>query len=321
MLSLFLCPDEGYCVYKAKKTIDKENPNLESFNFSKYDGYQNDLLDVINDCSSISFFSTNKVILVTNCYFLSDEKSKEFQSKDSLEAFSLYIKNPNPMTNLYLCGSKLGNSTFAKTVSKYFTVHKIDEIDANSLAIEAIDYCKKRNCILEKDAALELVDRVSLNWNMLINFMDKICLYASNISLKEIDLLIPKKIEDNVFAITNFLMNGDSLKALSSYRDLKFNGYFPFSILNILFSQFSFMSQVKYLSDLNFSDELIASKLNCSKGRVYMNRRTLYNISYNSLVNILADLHDIEMNSKFESDDINFGLELFLLKFKDKYLN
>jgi len=320
LIRIFISSDSGFNEYQVNKIIKKENPGLDPMNFSKYDCFQNSLKDIVLDCSSFSFFGDKKIVYVSNCYFIGDTVNKNFQNEDDLKSFSNYLDNLNPSTDLYLLANcKLGKNEIAKKLKKIAHITELSPLNELTLINEAKIYAEANDCLIDNDAAQLLVSRVNNDWNTFLNEIKKMCLYSKHITKIDVEKLIKKLPEDNVFEIMNALINNNVILALSIYRDLKFNGYTGYTILNILFSQFSFMTRVKFLSQKNLSNDSIADSLNCSTGRVYMTLKNSKNLSFNSLINILSTLSKLEWDSKIESDDIDLRLETFILSF-DKYL-
>lgn len=323
MIKVFSCPDEGFCEYKTRKAIEKDNPSLDEMNFSRYDCYQNSLSDIVSDCLSLTFTGDTKVVLMTNCYFVSEASPQgdDYQTSDDFKAFLKYLEKPNPSTNLYLIlTGKAGKSPIAKALKKVGEFTDIPALNLDNLALEGKALARANRCEMDLDAAKEVASRVSLNWNAYLNSVNKLCLYTGKITMNEVDLLVKKKPEDNVFSISNALLSGNGVLAVSKYRDLRKGGLNGLAFLGILYAQFSFMAQVAFLVGKGYNDNAIASKLGCSSGRVYMNKKNLVRIQYRSLIAMLADLGCLEKNVKFDLDDIDMRLELFFLQFKEHYL-
>ena len=85
-----------YLIYGIDRSIvnnelNKVIKSLSIDDIVKYDMTNSNLLDVIEDASTVGLFSSNKIIILDDCYFLGANKSI-----DNIEDLENYIEKYNP---------------------------------------------------------------------------------------------------------------------------------------------------------------------------------------------------------------------------------
>lgn len=345
MIKIYYGSDPGYTTHKLFNDLKK---NLSSEDFSsliKYDGYKDLVSTVIDDCLSYSLFSSSKNIIFTNCYFLTSSNKKVAFSDASQNNFKdliRYLSNPSPDTNLYL----VADSLLKKSGDLYEAINDSADVVLISCEVPSDDEyimlanktAKEQNKTITSDAIKALLERCriiasttsfgakSIDYLMFNNNLTKLFTYKDNITVDDINELIYQPLEDNVFSIIQELMNKNTKAALKIYQDLLKQGLEGLSILPAFVSKFKDYALIKYLISSNYDNNEIALQLSkiqnktVKPGSIYYKKKEIEAISYNSLLKVLNDLAEIEVNIKFNQDDANILLSLFIANFKAKYL-
>ena len=162
-------------------------------------------------------------------------------------------------------------------------------------------------------------DRVGNDFRSYINNVKLLLEYSSNVSTKDVNVLVKEPLQDNTFDLCDLLLNGDVKSALALYRDLIKGGRLPLTLLPMLLSQLRFLFEVSYLKAMRMDKYSMAQQLNCKPGRVGFAMGKLSKVSSLSLLKSMADLSKIEKEIKFELDDADMKMELYILNFT-KYL-
>lgn len=209
--------------YLVTKLMGKEPPEFNFHSFSKdYD------MDEIAVAIQVAPFMSEY-----NCVKIADFDVKACK-KDELERFMEILKNVPDTTVLILTMptleqdiKKLGDfSKIVTYVKKKGVVCVINKETDISLARQIIKWADKRNVKIEQVDAFRLQEYVGDDLNSIKNELDKLCNYVGDggqITGEHIEFLVSKKLEANIFSLTDAIVAGDGTKA--------------FNILDVLFYQ------------------------------------------------------------------------------------
>lgn len=277
--------------------------------------------ELAKECESLSLFCDKKTILASDCFFLKKGKAK-LASDDSLDPLIEYCKNPNPCIDLIML--YYGNDIDAKNpivscVSKTGTVKEVGEPSKGELLDYASKKCKASGCVLSKPAGEELIERVDGDYSRLLSEISKLINYANGeeISVNAVRALVPKKLESDVFAISNALTKGDIASCFLVYRDLKQSKVDEIALFALLAQQFQFMEKVAYLDDMGCSSYQIANELKANKYRVEICLRNLRGISTDKLEQILEDIYQADASILSGKQGEGYAFERFLANFNN----
>jgi DNA polymerase-3 subunit delta len=101
--------------------------------------------------------------------------------------------------------------------------------------------------------------------------LEKLRLYAGEqkrISKQAVEQLVPKSLEDNVFDLTNYVLQGKTEAALRLYDDLYIQGEETIKINAILISQIRLLLQTAILMKIGYQQGNIAETLKVHPYRV-----------------------------------------------------
>ena len=162
----------------------------------------------------------------------------------------------------------------------------------------------------------ELLKRVENNTEVLVNETQKLILYAEgnrNVDLDTIKKVITKNVEDNVYEITNMLLENNRSKALEIYYDLVMHSEDPLRILGILVNKYREILHTKLLLKAGKDKADIANYFNATSGRTYYIMKNARGVSSDLVEQHLRTLEDIDYKIKTGQIDKKLGLELFIL--------
>ena len=149
---------------------------------------------------------------------------------------------------------------------------------------------------------------------MTINEIDHNFVTLKDADIKDIYLMIPKKLEDNVFEMIDGIFSKRLDKVFTIYYDLKINNNEPLTLISLIASQVRFLYQVMVLKDKGYSESNIANELSCHPYRVKLALEKVYSLNKLDLKLLLEDLSDLDVKIKSGEIDRFVGFELFLLK-------
>lgn len=337
MIFVFFGSDYGLNLSKAKEEVKKQMIKGGVDNLTKYDGYNNNLSEIVEDCLSLSLFESKKIIFVTNCYFLSTSaKALKGQIKDSQQdykGFIEYLKSPEESVDLFLVAnsdldSKSEIVTALKEQSANFT--NCAEMTLDDYVTYAMRKAKEQRKDIDRKGAEELFNRTSYkenfkvhgNYMLFTNELEKLFLYTDNVREDDVKLLVHKPLEENYSEIIKLLLIKRTSDAISIYKDVRQAGNDVIKILAGLSANLKSYALLKYHFERNSTDNEICSQLSIKNPKsLYFKRKEVQNISYKSLLNSLVELSDIDRDIRFNLDNPDDRMVLFLSLFTRKYLN
>ncbi len=326
MVKVYFGKDPGYSKHTALKELKKTLSAQDYAAIVQLDGYKDPVSFIVESCQTISLFCPHKTVLVSNAYFFMETKSKKGTLKESEQNYELlerYLMNPSSETDLYFVVpgdiSRTGSPNKALS-SPMVTLVACDIPSNDDYIMLAYRIAKEEKKDIDREAAALLLERTKGDYLSFMNNLDKLFSYTNQVRKSDVEELVYRPLEDNVFSIVSFLVKGKSKEAISAYEDLKNNGTEALSLLPIFASQFSKMAMIRYLSDRDYRREEIMKELKVSKGAVYYALNDAKNLTFRALVKIMSDLSLMEKDIKLNLDDADTKMMMFLLLFKRNYL-
>lgn len=309
--------EQEMMVNKYVEKIAKESlKELDDFNFVVFDATRTPLYSIINDAQTIPFISEKKAVVVNNCYFLTATNPK-LDFEQSFEELEEYLLNPVEETLLFFCvnSSKLDErKNLVKKLKKIAKVSAIESISKNDLPRVVKQMFTKEKVEISDRAIEEFIKRVGDDLTLISSEVCKLKLYSSKIDLKDVELLISKQIEDNVFDMIDYIVKGKVDKVFEIYYDLKLMGGEPVTLIALIASQIRFLYQVKVLYNKGFNQYNIANELSANPYRVKFSLEKIDYIDKSDLERMLLELSDLDFKIKSGQIDRFLGFELFLVK-------
>ena len=302
-------PDHSVINNELNKLINKLNIK----DIIKYDMQNSNLLDVIEDASTVGLFSTNKIIILDDCYFLTANKTI-----DNIEKLEDYINKYNPNNYCIFITYSEKIDTRKKIYKLLKDKTKIIEqvkIDDNYL----INYIKEE--LKENNYQLEdinyFINKVGKNLHNAKNELTKLMMYkldAKEIKNTDIDKITIKTIEEEIFALTDAVIAKDTKLALTLLEEFLKKDYEEIQIIMLLASQFRFLFQVKRLLNKGKTETEIAKILEANPYRIKFTIKKLYPYTEKELLNYIQKLAKIDHDIKLGLTDKLLALELFIIE-------
>lgn len=306
--------DEDYLIDKEiKSIINKFNSSLE--NIVKYNLDESNVKDAIEDACTISMFECNKVIICEKCNFLTGENKKEINH--DIDSLVKYINNPfNDVALIFVVrNSKLDErKKVVKELKKCSKIIECQKIESHNLNNYLYNYFKNNGYEITNSDVRLIIDKVKYDLSNIISECDKLMMYKDkdkNITTKDIENVVINNIEDNVFSLTNAIMDKDIKKVIKIYNDLILMGEEPIKLIVILSNQFRLILQVKLMKKNGYKERDMASEIGEHPYRVKLASNTKFTI--NELTTYIKKLQKLDYDIKSGNIDKNFGLEYFLL--------
>lgn len=284
---------------KINNIVDKYN--IVENNIIKYD-LEDNLDNIIEEASMISLFGDTKLIIINTTF-------KEEIDIDKLED---YLKNYN--TNSYLVfvsNDKIDTRRkLYKLITKYGTVEDVSNGN-NYIRSYIKEYIKDYKIDINY-----FLSKVNDDLDNIKNELDKLMLYKledKNITNNDIDDLVISNIEDDIFALTDSVINRNIDRSLELYNKFMEKNYEPIYIIGLLGNQFTLLYQVKKLYNMGKNNNDIASILNVHPYRVKLAIQNSYYYTESDLIKYIYKLANLDKDIKTGNIDKTLGLELFLI--------
>lgn len=306
-----ICGNELYLIQTKLSEILKEYSEEDIIT---YDGSLKEfnILNVIDECNFPNLFSDKKIVLVKNPLFLSSKQTlDDSQSKQLIN----YAKNPSDNELIFYGDIEIDKrkkiNKELQNLAQYIICNKLNYQEFANHIKSSI----KTNKINISSAAINyLIDNLP---NDLANFhheLTKLILYGDYIDIEDVKKLIDIPLDNDVFNLTNAIIEKNINKAFKKWEDLKKLKQEPIGIALIIANQFRFMYQVRYLMDLGYNEDEIARHLKAHPYRVSLTCKNVWSIKRHQLLKILAKLAKLDQGFKNGTIDRNIGLDKFMIE-------
>lgn len=306
--------DEEYLIKKELTNIIDNSDAIED-NIIRYNLDDTNVRDVLEEASMISMFDSKKVIICERCNFLTGDNKKEVNH--DIDSLIRYINNP--FEDVYLIfivrNSKLDErKKIVKELKKCSKVIECKVLESHNLNNYIYEYFKSNSYIIDMSLVRLIVDKVKYDLSNIINECDKLMNYKDedkNITKEDIDSVIRDNIEDNIFSLTNAILEKNSKKSIKIYKDLILIGEEPIKLIIMIANQFRLILQVKLMLKNGYKEREMASVIGEHPYRVKLALSS--NFTEDNLIENMKKLVKLDYDIKSGNIDKNFGLELFLL--------
>lgn len=313
---------------QLKKIVAQSIEQTDPMNFVKYDATQCLIDDFLDDANSLPLGYDHKIVVVENCYFLLKQKKKGKEEAQKYEKIVDYIEHSDEMIDLIFLVNTSENeldtgSDIYKAIEKHgHVIAPIKEPDEKQWPEVVKKFFKEKwpEVVIDSLAVGEFARRTAGDYASLINNGNKLALYTNHIRLEDVALMVTKPLEENAFKLFNFLMDENSVEAISLFRDLKDVNVETATLISMIANQFRLLNRVSYLYKQGFDDPAIGKELKITNPkRVEILRKKTRLISQKKINQTLDDLYQLDLKIKsglldrYHSD---YSFELFLINFK-----
>ena len=304
---------EQYLIDENIKKIMDSN-NLTNENIVRFNLDEDSIYSLIVEASTVSMFTDKKIIICNNSTFLTANKSL---SEDELNELNNYIEHPfNDVYIVFIVNSeKLDQrKKITKEIVKISKVYDCNKIENYNLNSYINSYIKENGYNISSSLIDLIISKVGFELSNIIKELDKLFIYKDKdktITKEDIEEVITNNLDNNIFNLTNAIVNKENSKIMKIYNDLIRVGEDPIKLLVTLSNQFRLILQVKLMRKSGYSEKEIVTVLKEHPYRIKLAMNTNYNIE--DLKNILIKLSELDFDIVSGSIDKFFGIEMFLL--------
>ena len=275
-----------------------------------YDLDESSITSLIEDADTISFLTSNKVIIGKNL------TQNSFTEKD-INTLNKYLNNPS--SNVILIFTATSIDTRKKAIKEI--VSKLTTINIETTPKDIIkdlfkDYDLEYKVInlLEECYSDDLERLVSECQKLKLAFID-----TKKISYKDAKELLVKPLNkrDNLaFDLIRGIALKDKKAAINIYNELLSYNVESYSLIGLLESQYRLLYQVKVLNKKNISYNDIAKELDVHPFRVKKTLELIRFYTIKEIKKLIKNLADIDFKIKSGAYENNIIIDLLILNIK-----
>ncbi len=284
MNNLYFLEGESHKLLELKVKEILDNNHVPDSELITYDMDEVNVSDAILDLDTYGFFNERKVVYCKNATFLTTSKC---EIEHNIDVLTKYLNNPNP-NNILIISCTKGDSkkNVVKLLKKTCQCINMD-IDLTKFVKEKFSGYKINMATINY-----LLENTGTDLDRINNEIDKLLelkFDEKEITNKDIDLIVIKKIDNNIFNLIDAIITKNKEKSLSIYNNMVNYGEDVFRIFIALANQIRLIYQVKILR--NLSNEEIADKLKLKNPKQVMAIR--YKIDKYKESELLSYLHKL----------------------------
>lgn len=285
----------------------------EDLNYVRLDCREYSCQELINEVSSVPFFSEYRMVVLTHPYFLTTEKGRNEKNEDIESLVDALCHTDESLVAVIFAEGKLDErKKLVKKLRKAGKSFDFGHPDASRLLASCRQAFKKRHTAIDDDALTLLLQRAGDSLLHIQNETDKLCLYASEIHLADVERLVAKPIEENAFELTNALLKRDLTRVLAIYHDLMKKNEEPVRLIAMMASSLRTLYQVKLLDRKGYNDQEISRYLDMNPYRLRYIRMDSPHFELDDILKLISQLSSLDLKIKRGQIDKYQGLELFL---------
>ncbi|MBC1357711.1 DNA polymerase III subunit delta [Listeria booriae] len=316
---------EDYIINETKKRLVANILDTEDtdFNYANFDLDETAIEQVIEEAETIPFFGDCRLIVASNPSFLTTEKTKS-KIEHRTARFEDYLNEPVDYSILVIIArvEKLDErKKLTKLLKKQATIVDAKRPNDAELRKWVQSAIKNNDFSMEIPAIERLMELTGGQLTTAMNELDKLMLYkleSREISVSDVESLVVRSLEQNIFLLLDKMIALDISGALSIYYDLLKQKEEPIKILALIASQFRLLTQIKLLEKQGFSQQQVAQKLKVHPFRVKIGARQAKSFSYEQLTATLERLAEMDFEMKTGYGDKAQKLEWFLFSLQDQ---
>lgn len=294
------------------------NEEKDDFNYIKFNLYEHSMSNIIEETLTMPFISEKKAIVVKNSFIFTGEKvSKDLTPNNDqiLEFLNKYDGENLIIFEIYQ--NKLDErKKITKTLKQKGKLSKVEQMSEEEIKTWIQNKLYENYKDIKQDALNLFIELTGINFNIVSQELEKIILFLGDratITKEDVNLIINRSLEQNVFLLTEYIQKGQKAKAISLVKDLIIMKEEPIKLLALITSNYRLYYQCKILSQKGYSGQQIAKTVNVHPYRVKLALTQVRHYQLNQLLNIIDNCAETDYKLKSSYMDKQLILELFIL--------
>lgn len=293
--------------------------SFRELNLIKLDGLTVEFSNIRDNCETMPFMSDKKVVLVYRADFLKDKT--DASGKALYNDIKSYIKDvPDHCVLImyYLLNDKRDRAeknSKLKTLGNSAEIVKADKLRGEKLYKKVKEIFDEKHTDIGRVELRYFCELVDNNFTVIEREVEKLSSYCNgkNITKEDIVKLLPKREDEDVFDLVEFLSIKKPEKAIDLMNELIMKGEAITKILSLVENQMNMLLKVKILIDEKKSKDQIAKEI----GRPSFVAEKLINqsrkFSYGAIQFAMKRCVETEKILKSSSNDKKMEMELLFL--------
>lgn len=294
------------------------NEKKDDFNYVKYNLYDTSFNQIIEEALTMPFISEKKAIVVKNAFIFTGEKvSKDIQPNNEQVNEFLEKYDGENFIIFEVYQNKLDErKKITKTLKKTSKLAKVEQMSEQEIKNWIKNKLHENFKDIKQDALDLFIELTGINFNIVSQELEKIILFLgerTTINKKDVEEIINRSLEQNVFLLTEYIQKGEKYKAIQLIKDLIVMKEEPIKLLALITSNYRLYYQCKILSRKGYSGQQIAKTINVHPYRVKLALNQVKHYQLTHLLNIIDQCAETDYKLKSSYMDKRLILELFIL--------
>lgn len=299
------------------KYIDK---NYEDMNYIEFDKIEDDFESFYEFITTFPFLSEKKICVVKEAEFLTSTKSL---NKIDEEKIINFIENKyDSCILMFLIKGKKADSRkkIVKILKESKAVYEINKLSEGELSKYIQDNFKENKIdislmdadyIANNSGYLEYESTISLyEVNNEIDKLSSYCMNEKKVKRDDIDNLMIKSIESNIFKLVDYICESQKEKALEILEDMLLNNTPEQYIIHMIIRQYRMIYQYILLSNKGYNMDDIMDKMKIKKFVASKLLKLSKNLSVKKIDGYMEHFLQIDKKIKTGEIDKKVGLEI-----------
>ncbi len=323
-LLTILCGEDVGQYHIAKDLLMKQLEfDTSDLGFAYFDMSEADYHQVDLDLVSLPFFSDEKVVILDYFADLTTDK-KRYLTDDELKQFEAYLENPVETTRLIiLAPGKLDSKRrLVKLLKRDGLVLEANPLKEMELKNHFQNEVRRLGLRMDPDVFHYLMVKSNFDFAEVSKNLVFLQSYRgeNEISLADIDVAIPKTLQDNIFDLTQLVLQTKMDEANHLVRDLRLQGEDEIKLIAIMLTQFRTYLQVQILHEQGRGEQQIVTALSDLSGRKINPYQIKYalrdsrNLSVGFLKKVVKLLIETDYQIKTGQFDKDYLFDIALLR-------
>ncbi len=319
-----LCGEDVGQYHIAKDLLMKQLEfDTSDLGFAYFDMSEADYHQVDLDLVSLPFFSDEKVVILDYFADLTTDK-KRYLTDDELKQFEAYLENPVETTRLIiLAPGKLDSKRrLVKLLKRDGLVLEANPLKEMELKNHFQNEVGRLGLRMDPDVFHYLMVKSNFDFAEVNKNLVFLQSYRgqNEISLADIDAAIPKTLQDNIFDLTQLVLQTKMDEANHLVRDLRLQGEDEIKLIAIMLTQFRTYLQVQILHEQGRGEQQIVTALSDLSGRKINPYQVKYalrdsrNLSVGFLKKVVKLLIETDYQIKTGQFDKDYLFDIALLR-------
>ena len=279
--------------------------NIKDLEIIKYDYKEVPINTMLEDINTYNLLASSKLIIYTDCLFLEKSCDKDFKY------ISEYLKNPSD-NYLVMISSSLSDRKEIKDILEFV------EVVNTNVNIDTLIKNNLEDFTMDNRTINYYINYCLGNNQKILTELEKLKCYKysdsnKNITIDDINSIVLKDYDEDVFTLANAIAAKNKDKAFSIYSRLKNKEKDSVNIIASVSVGIRNLYSVKVLSEKGYKQSEISSILDIKPYAVEKALMNCGNYSTKKLLSLLNDLADVDFRCKSEYGRDNAIFELFLL--------